>query len=86
MISGSLVAAKNMNPKIKVLGVEPYLARDAFDSMNKGSVQEQYEPVTIADGVRGQLGDKTFEIMMKYCDGIILVQEKEIEEAVNMIM
>lgn len=43
-------------------------------------------PLTIADGVRANLGDKTFEIIRKYCDGILLVDENEIIDAANLIL
>ena len=33
LISGSLLATKHFSPKTKVIGVQPFLARDAKDSL-----------------------------------------------------
>jgi threonine dehydratase len=61
--SGSLISTSHFSPKTKVIGVEPYLARDAKDSLEKGSIQPQYPPVTLAEGVRTCIGDITFSFL-----------------------
>jgi threonine dehydratase len=37
--SGTLAATFRFSPKTKVIGVEPFLARDAKDSLKKGAIQ-----------------------------------------------
>lgn len=39
LCSGTLIATSRFSPKTKVIGVEPFLARDAKDSLEKGSIQ-----------------------------------------------
>ena len=58
--SGTVLSAHYFSPKTKVIGVEPYLARDAKESLEKGSIQPQYPPKTLAEGVRVNLGSLNF--------------------------
>ena len=74
--SGSSLSTHYFSPKTKVIGVQPYLARDAKDSLEKGSVQPQYPPKSLAEGVRTNLGEKTFSILKTYLSDIILVSEE----------
>jgi len=48
LMSGSLLATKYFSPHTKVIGVEPFLARDAKDSLDRGILQPQYPPYTLA--------------------------------------
>ena len=43
-------------------------------------------PVTVADGLRTSLGDKTFQIIKKGVDRIFLVSEQEIKQCVQIIV
>jgi threonine dehydratase len=82
LLSGSAIAAKNHNRAIKVIGVEPAQADDAFQSWKAGSIQTlAAPPVTIADGVRAvAIGQRTFEVMFenKLVDEVVTVTEEEI--------
>lgn len=84
-LSGSAIAAKNMLPKMKVIGAEPELADDAYQSVLIGTLQPQREPRTIADGLRTALSQRTFNIIREFVDDIVLVKEDEIVEAVRLI-
>ena len=77
LCSGSLIASLAFSPTTKVIGVEPYLARDAKDSLQKNKIQPQYPPLTLAEGVRTSIGDVTFGFLKKYLSDIILVSEEE---------
>lgn len=48
LCSGSLAATHRFNSKVKVIGVQPYLARDAKQSIEKDRIQPQYPPLTLA--------------------------------------
>lgn len=89
LISGVAAALKLSNPAVKVIGVEPELANDAFLSMQRGQLVDlSPEEVsrTIADGLRTQhLGDITFAHIQAYVDDIITVSEAEIKEAVRRL-
>src|SRR5262249_14113981 len=52
LISGSSIAAKAHRPGIRIFGVEPELANDAYLSLQAGHPVEIPPPDTIADGLR----------------------------------
>jgi len=84
-ISGCAITAKNMLTGIKVIGAEPQLADDAFQSFKTGTLQPQREPRTVADGLRTALCDRTFNIVRKYVDDIVLVNDEQIIDAMRLI-
>ena len=85
LLSGTALSAKYTNPKIKVIAGEPKNEDDAYRSVNAGHIIPQNSPVTIADGLKTSLGEKTFPIIQKYVDEIILVTEEEIISAMRYI-
>ena len=88
LLSGSGISAKSRNASIKVIGVEPALADDAYQSWRAGSIQSlQAAPKTIADGVRTTaISTRTFEVMFanSLVDEIVTVTEDEIATAVRV--
>jgi threonine dehydratase len=85
LISGTAVAAKGMKPGIRVVGVEPAGADDAFRSFHGGVRLPMLNPQTIADGLRGALGDRTFPIVREYVDDVVTVSEGAIVQAMRTI-
>ncbi|KPK99892.1 MAG: serine dehydratase [candidate division Zixibacteria bacterium SM23_73_3] len=85
LLSGTAVAAKGLNPKIKVIGCEPKNADDAYRSIKAGHIIPSDYPNTIADGLRTSLGDKTFPIIRDLVDEILLATEEEIITAMRHI-
>jgi threonine dehydratase len=73
LCSGTLVASHRFSPTTKVIGVEPFLAKDAKDSLEKGSIQLQYPPLTLAEGVRTCIGDITFSFLKEMINDTIIV-------------
>ena len=88
LLSGSAISAKSHDPSIRVVGVEPAQADDAFRSWKSGSIQElATAPDTMADGVRTMsIGARTFEVMFAngLVDEIVTVTEDEIASAVRV--
>jgi threonine dehydratase len=88
LISGSAISAKHHNPSIKVIGVEPAAADDAYQTWKSGRIVTlPASPTTIADGVRTvAIGARNFEVMFanRLVDEIILVTEDEIAHAVKV--
>ena len=79
LLSGSAVSAKYLLPGCKVIGVEPELADDAFQSFKTGQLHRIDNPATIADGLRTpSLGNITFPLIRTYVDDMITVSEAEI--------
>jgi threonine dehydratase len=88
LLSGTAISAKKHNPAIRVMGVEPVVADDAYRSWKSGSIQAlAAAPATIADGVRTtSIGARTFETMFanRLVDEIVTVTEDEIASAVRV--
>lgn len=88
LLSGSAIAAKSRNPAIKVVGVEPEVANDAYRTWKAGSIQTlAAAPATLADGVRTTaIGPRNFEAMFvnRLVDAIVTVTEDEIGAAVRL--
>ena len=85
LLSGTAIAAKGLNPKIRVIGCEPKNADDAHRSMKAGRIIPSENPNTIADGLRTSLGDKTFPIIHDLVDEVLLATEEEIITAMQHI-
>ena len=83
LISGCAIAAKELNPRIKVIGIEPKNADDAYRSFQQGKRLPVENPNTIADGLRTSVGEKTFPIIQKYVDDIVTVSEEQIIDAMK---
>lgn len=85
LISGTALSAKYFAPGIPVYGAEPERVNDAFRSLQAGSIQANSRIDTIADGLRTNLGDKTFGIMQAELKQILTVSEEEIVSAMRLI-
>jgi len=85
LLSGSALSGKYYSPSTKIIGCEPELACDAFESFQSGTLQPAKNPVTIADGLRTALGDINFRYIKKHVYDILLCSENEIVEAQKLI-
>jgi threonine dehydratase len=85
LISGTATAAKGLQPGIRVIGVEPAGADDAYRSFRSGALVPMTAPRTIADGLRGMLGDKTFAEIRAKVDDVVTVSEASIVAAMRSI-
>ena len=88
LLSGTAISAKSHDPAVRVIGVEPAAADDAYRTWKAGSIQSlAAAPVTIADGVRTiSIGTRAFEVMFvnRLVDEIVTVTEDEIAGAVRV--
>ena len=85
LLSGTAIAAKAMQPKIRLIGCEPKNADDAFRSMASGNLEPAAKTETIADGLRATLCPRTFSILRENVDQIVTITEEEITEAMRTI-
>ncbi len=85
LLSGTAIAAKELRPRIRVIGCEPRNADDAYRSMDSGKLEAAAKSETIADGLRATLCPLTFSILRDRVDEIVPVSEDEIVEAMRMI-
>jgi threonine dehydratase len=87
LMSGCSIAAKALQPGIRVFGVEPEDGNDTYLSFRSGSRVEIPTPETIADGLRAQKpGAITFPIIQKNVEDIILVSDSEIRETMKFLL
>jgi threonine dehydratase len=88
LLSGTAIAAKHHNRAIKVVGVEPAQADDAFQTWKAGTIQAlPRTPTTLADGVRATaIGQRNFEVMFQngLVDEVVTVTEDEIAAGVRV--
>ena len=85
--AGVALAAKTINPNIKVIGVQTKNAPSMYESLRCGHVEVMPVNKTIADGIAvGEPGDLTFSIIKDYVDEIITVSETEISQAVLLLL
>jgi threonine dehydratase len=85
LLAGTAVAAKSMRPKIKVIAVEPANADDAALSFRAGRRLVTEKKVTIADGLRTNVGAPNFAIIQRYVDDIVTVSEEAIVASMRTI-
>ncbi len=85
LISGMAIAAKAINPKIKVVGVEAQLYPSMLNAVKKSSLPVGGD--TLAEGIAVTLpGDVTKSIIEELVDDILLVSEADIERAVALLI
>jgi threonine dehydratase len=88
LASGVAAAVKALRPEVRVIGVEPELAADARDSLERGEIVRwpaELVSRTIADGARTQaLGARTFAHLRAHLDRIVTVSEAEIAAGVRL--
>jgi len=83
LISGVAYAIKQLNPKIKVYGVQAAGAAGMFESYRAGKLITLDSAATFADGIAVKHpGDLTFELVEKYVDDIVTVTEDEIAASI----
>lgn len=87
LVAGIAIAAKEINPNIKVIGVEPEGAKSMTCSIEDGHIVCLDTVDTIADGVAvKEPGKMTYDIVRDYVDEIISVSDYEIMESFIEIM
>ncbi len=79
LISGVSTLAKMLNPKIKVIGVEPAEAASMTAAVHAGEVVELESANTIADGTAVKaVGDLVLPYVQKNVDGLLLVEDDDL--------
>lgn len=89
LISGIACVLKSINPKIKIIGVEPINSNVMTKSIssNKPETFDTNINKTLADGLAAPFaGNLTFEFVKKYVDEIINVSENEMIESMRVII
>lgn len=85
LIAGTALAAHYFGTNCRVVGGEPMQVDDAFRALKSGKIEYNTSADTIADGLKTNLGDKNFPIIVVLVSEIIRVEEEEIISAMRLI-
>ncbi|MFB5610070.1 MAG: threonine ammonia-lyase, partial [Nitrosarchaeum sp.] len=87
LAAGVLIAIKEKNPNIKVVGVQSKSFPSMYESLKKGALTSSGGSRTIADGISVKTpGQNTFSIIKELVDEIVLVDDSEIIKAMFLLM
>jgi threonine dehydratase len=84
LIGGMAVAAKAINPSIKIIGVVAANSPAMLASINAGRIVRAFCDKTIADGIWGNLAEDaiTFPLAKELVDDWISIEESEIKSTI----
>jgi threonine dehydratase/serine racemase len=84
LISGLTIAAKALNPKLRIFAGEPLGADDAARSKVANKLIPQTNPKTVADGLLTSLGELTWPVVRDQVERVLTVSEEQIVEAMRL--
>ena len=84
-LAGIAVAAKALNPRVRVIGAEPAGADDAARSLQSGRIVPSVSPKSIADGLLSSLGELGFAEIQRHVEDIITVSDAQIVAGMRSI-
>ncbi|MFT3905372.1 MAG: pyridoxal-phosphate dependent enzyme [Steroidobacteraceae bacterium] len=85
LLSGTALVTRRLWPQARMLAAEPAGADDAARSFASGARQGVKAPQTMADGLRGELSERTFELVRTSVDDIVTVTEAGIVAAMRLV-
>ena len=87
LAAGILIAIKEKNPNIKVIGIQSRSFPSMYDSLKQGTITASGGARTIADGISVKVpGQLTFGIVKELIDDVVLVDDTEITKAMFLLM
>ena len=87
LISGIAYTLKNLNPNVKIYGVQALGAPSMLNSIHDAHIETLDSVFTIADGIAvKQPGSITYDLCSKYVDEIVTVTDDEISAAILALM
>lgn len=87
LIAGVACAIKEVNPKIKIYGVEARTIAAMRASLDDSALVTLPPGRTIADGIAVRtVASRTFRMVQRYVDDVVTVEEEEIAEAILLLL
>ncbi len=87
LISGVAFAIKQMNPRVRVYGVQAQGAPSMLNAVQDDQIETLGKVQTIADGIAVKTpGNNTFDLVKQYVDGIVTVSDDEIALAILTLL
>lgn len=87
LAAGIATAVKSIRPDIRIIGVQAAACPSASMAVSAGLPVQVTARPTIADGIRvAECGTRTFPILQKLVDQIVLTSEEEIADAMLLLL
>jgi len=87
LLAGVATAVKRRRPEVKVIGVQSAGAPAMYVSYRQNRWRESGPARTLADGIAVcRPGRLTYDIVRRYVDDIVTVDDEEIARAINMLL
>jgi len=87
LLAGIAYCVKNINPKIRIIGVQASGATAIYNSYKTGKLTPSQNVSTFADGIAVKTpGTKPFEIIKKYVDDVVTVTDDETAEVIVALL
>ena len=84
MVSGTCLTLSNIAPHVEIYAAEPEQADDAYRSFKAGHIIADDAPVTVADGLKVPLKERTWHFVSNHVTDILLASEQEIIDAMYL--
>lgn len=86
-VSGVITVAKAINPRVKIIGVQPENASVVYLSWKKGEKVTLDKANTFADGLATRfVFDLTFDILKTSIDDMVTVSEEELKQSIKLLL
>lgn len=87
LISGIATAIREVNPAVRIIGVETVAAPSVYYSLKKGRLIQAPVATTLAEGIAiKRPGETTFRIIRELVDEVALVEEEDIAQAIVLLL
>src|SRR5206468_6896875 len=87
LVSGVAIAMKSVRPEVEVVGVQVETCAPFPASLEAGQPMAVTSALTIADGIAVKRpGGLTLELIKRWVDDIVVVQEDDVAEAMVFLM
>ncbi len=86
LLSGCAIAASELSPSCRVIGVEPAAGDDVTRSFATKTIQTVHNPDTIADGARTPApGQVTFPLILQHVQAMLTVTDEQLLRAMFLL-
>jgi threonine dehydratase len=85
LLAGVALAVKSLRPTVKIYGIQSEACPVMVESMRVGQIVDVPMQHSIAEGLHGgvEKGSVTFPMLQRLIDGVLLVSEEEIKNAIR---
>lgn len=87
LLAGCAIAARQLNPAITIVGVEPAAGNDGQQSLREGKIITIPVPASIADGaLTTHIGHHNFPILQALVDDVVVVSDAMLVSAMRFFL